>query len=129
MKNPLFYYTGIVITHPRIEAEEYQLSNKKFKTELSSGISIQDVQLSPLTGFHSMPQEQQTEKDPTFDTKTMQRSITAINGKSTELSCNVIDLGNKTVRIQIITQILTKMIQYNDMYKLYLSPLSKLFKK
>ena len=108
IKNPLFYYTGIVITHPSIEAEEYQFSNKKFKTELSSGISIQDVQLSPLTGFHSMPEERQTEKDPTFDTKTMQRSITAINGKSTELSCNVIDLGNKTVRIQIAIQILAK---------------------
>ena len=35
---------------------------------------------------------------PSFDIKTMQRTITAINGKSVELSCSVIDLGNKTVR-------------------------------
>ena len=102
-----FCFTGIVITHPRTDAEEYQFSNKNFKTEVSCGVSFQDVQLSPSTGFHSILQDQQKVKDPTFDTKTMQRSITAINGKSVELSCNVIDLGNKTVRIEISTQILT----------------------
>ena len=98
------YFAGIVLTDPRTEAEEYQFSNKKFKSDVaSSGVSLQDIQLSPVMGFHSMSEaahEKKKEKNdsPSFDIKTMQRTITAINGKSVELSCSVIDLGNKTVR-------------------------------
>jgi hypothetical protein len=55
--------------------------------------------MSPLTGFHSMSEKDKEKKvqGPTFDTTAMRRTITAINGKSIELSCNVLDLGNKTV--------------------------------
>ena len=89
-----------MILHPRTGAEEHKSSNKKFQ---SSGISFQDVHVSPLTGFHSMSEDKKKEiQGPKFDTKTMRRTITAINGKSVELSCSVIDLGNKTVRNQVL---------------------------
>ena len=93
------YVVGIVITDPRTEAEVYQFSNKKFKSDVaSSGISLQDVQMSSMMGFHSMSEDPKKENNgPRFDIKTMRRTITAINGKSIELSCSVIDLGNKTV--------------------------------
>ena len=94
------YVVGIVITDPRTEAEVYQFSNKKFKSDVaSSGISLQDIQLSPVMGFHSMSEahEKKENDGPRFDIKTMRRTVTAINGKSIELSCSVIDLGNKTV--------------------------------
>ena len=94
------FTTGIVLTDPRTEAEEYQFSNKKFESDVaSSGISHQDLQMSPVIGFHSMSKDEKQEKSgPRFDIKTMRRTMTAINGKSVELSCSVIDLGNKTVR-------------------------------
>ena len=93
------YVVGIVITDPRTEAEVYQFSNKKFKSDVaSSGISLQDVQMSSMMGFHSTSEDPKKENNgPRFDIKTMRRTITAINGKSIELSCSVIDLGNKTV--------------------------------
>ena len=37
---------------------------------------------------------------PNFDSK-LPQNVTAIHGKSTQLVCRVIDLGNKTVRIII----------------------------
>ena len=93
-----------MIPYPRIDAEGgHEFSSVKFQSDVSSGISFQDVRMSPLTGFHSMSEKDKEKKvqGPTFDTTAMRRTITAINGKSIELSCNVLDLGNKTVRISI----------------------------
>ena len=98
------WFIGLVIPYPRIDAEGgHEFSSVKFQSDVSSGISFQDVRMSPLTGFHSMSEKDKEKKvqGPTFDTTAMRRTITAINGKSIELSCNVLDLGNKTVRISI----------------------------
>ena len=102
--NTVSFILELVILHPRTEAEEYKTTNQKFQSHVpSSGISFQDVHVSPLTGFHSMSEDKKKEiQGPKFDTKTMRRTITAINGKSVELSCSVIDLGNKTVRTQVL---------------------------
>ena len=68
--------------------------------------------MSSMMGFHSMSEahEKKENDGPRFDIKTMQRTITAINGKSVELSCSVIDLGNKTVRQDILTGMFQKWI-------------------
>jgi hypothetical protein len=75
----LLFFPGVVVSHPNPEAmktNQYHNYNQLMATNF-----------------------QTWETGPNFDTK-LPQNVTAINGKTAQLICRVLELGNKTVRTQ-----------------------------
>ena len=90
-------FTGLAISHPKNEEDSFGFGDPS-SNAAPYAVPFKSVRASPFIGFTPTSNNEQEMTGPTFNITTMKQRITAIKGKPVELSCNVIDLGNKTVR-------------------------------
>ena len=109
----ILYFLGLVISHPRSGRDDaLQLNDEPTNHDLSPTTSGSKFQILPLKVLDRASNIQQPKDGPpNFNTKNMKRTVTAIKGKTIELSCNVDNLGNRTV-IKDTSQCLHVLTKY-----------------